>query len=143
MPRNEIAEVVASKIICPTVSTEDSVEVTYSNEVFVNDEYIVNIIPFKNTVFDIEVTLKIDPRYAEADPVKDEIRKALVTAFTSMVHKDYVKENDIYTVIEDLNIAGVTLLGANLIYNGSEVEYISIPKSRIPKLNSVTFSVEQ
>ena len=138
MPRNEIAEVVASKIICPTVSTEDSVEVTYSNEVFVNDEYIV-----KNTVFDIEVTLKIDPRYAEADPVKDEIRKALVTAFTSMVHKDYVKENDIYTVIEDLNIAGVTLLGANLIYNGSEVEYISIPKSRIPKLNSVTFSVEQ
>lgn len=143
MPRNEIAEVVASKIICPTVSTDDSVELTYENDVFVGGEYSINIIPFKETLFDIDVTLKIDTRYAEVDSVEAEIRKALVTAFTSMVHKDYVKENDIYNVIEGLNIAGVTLLGANLMYNGSEVEYISVPLSRIPKLENVTFTVEQ
>ena len=86
--------------------------------------------------------LKIDTRYAEVDPVKDEIRKALVTAFTSMKHKDYVKENDIYAVVNSLNLAGVTLLGANLIYNGSEVEYITVPVSRIPKLENVTFTLE-
>ena len=143
MPRNEIAQVVASKIVCPTVSTNDSVELTYENDVFIGGEYTVNIIPFKETLFDIDVTLKVDTRYAEVDIVKAEIRKALVTAFTSMVHKDYVKENDIYNVIEDLNIAGVTLLGANLIYNGSEVEYISVPLSRLPKLENVTFTVEQ
>lgn len=143
MPRNEIAQVVASKIICPTVSTDDSVELTYENDVFVGGGYSINIIPFKETLFDIDVTLKIDTRYAEADSVEAEIRKALVTAFTSMVHKDYVKENDIYNVIEGLNINGVTLLGANLMYNGSEVEYISVPLSRIPKLENVTFTVEQ
>lgn len=143
MPRNEIAQVVASKIICPTVSTNDSVELTYENDVFISGEYTVNIIPFKETLFDIDVMLKVDTRYAEVDTVKAEIRKALVTAFTSMVHKDYVKENDIYNIIEDLNIAGVTLLGANLMYNGSEVEYIAVPLSRIPKLENVTFTVEQ
>lgn len=143
MPRNEIAQVVASKIICPTVSTNDSIELTYENDVFISGEYTVNIIPFKETLFDIDVVLKVDTRYAEVDTVKAEIRKALVTAFTSMVHKDYVKENDIYNVIEGLNIAGVTLLGANLMYNGSEVEYISVPLSRIPKLENVTFTVEQ
>lgn len=143
MPRNEIAQVVASKIICPTVSTNDSVELTYENDVFIGGEYTVNIIPFKETLFDIDVMLKVDTRYAEVDTVKAEIRKALVTAFTSMVHKDYVKENDIYNVIEGLNIAGVTLLGANLMYNGSEVEYISVPLSRIPKLENITFTVEQ
>ena len=143
MPRNEIAQVVASKIICPTVSTNDSVELTYENDVFISGEYTVNIIPFKETQFDIDVVLKVDTRYAEVDTVKAEIRKALVTAFTSMVHKDYVKENDIYNIIEDLNIAGVTLLGANLMYNGSEVEYIAVPLSRIPKLENVTFTVEQ
>lgn len=142
MPRDEIAEVVASKIICPTVSTQDSVEVTYTNDVFIGGEYMVNIIPFGETQFDIDVVLKIDTRYAEVDSVKAQITSALIKAFTSMVHKDYVKENDIYDVVEDLNIAGVTLLGANLIYNGSEVEYISVPLSRLPKLENVTFTVE-
>lgn len=142
MPRNEIAEIVASKIICPTVSTNDSTELVYENAVFVGGEYTVNIIPFAETLFDIALMLKIDTRYAEVDPVKDEIRKALVTAFTSMKHKDYVKENDIYAVVNSLNLAGVTLLGANLIYNGSEVEYITVPVSRIPKLENVTFTLE-
>jgi hypothetical protein len=142
MARNEIANVVASKIICPTVSTEDSVEVKYVNQAFVNGECIVNLIPFKKAEFSIDITCKINESYAEVDTVKAQVTALLNKYFTSMVHKDYVREEDIYDVFREVAITGFTLLGANLIYNGDEVDYISIPLSRVPELTSVSFTLE-
>lgn len=142
MPRNEIAEVVASRVICPTVETAKSNKLSYLNDVFVSGEYNVNIIPFEEYKFDVEVVLHIDVKYAETDKVKAEIRTALNTALTSMVHRDYIRENDVYDVVNSLNIAGVTLLGANLFYGGTEKEYLEVPISRIPKLDTVTFTLE-
>lgn len=142
MARNEIANVVASKIICPTVATEDSAKVKYINQVFVNGECTVNLIPFKKAEFSINIACKINESYAEADTVKAQVTSLLNKHFTSMVHKDYVREEDIYSVFREVAITGFTLLGANLIYNGAEVDYISIPLSRVPELTSVSFTLE-
>ena len=60
--------------------------------------------------------------------------------FVSEVHVDYVKEDDVYNLIEGLEISGIELLGVNLKYNGNNVNYIEIPETRIPELTQITFT---
>lgn len=142
MPKNEIANIIASHIICPTVVTDDSVELIYENKVFVGDKYKVNIIPFGELLFDVNIILHIDINYVSETTTKAEMTKALNTALIGTVHKDYVKEDDVYTVLNNLNIAGVNVLGVNLIYNEVETEYIIVPSSKVPKIHKINFIME-
>jgi hypothetical protein len=66
----------------------------------------------------------------------------LFNRFVSEVHVDYVKEDDVYNLIEELGISGIELLGVNLKYNGNNVNYIEVPKTRIPELTQVIFTQE-
>ena len=54
-------------------------------------------------------------------------------------HKDYIKEDDAYNIIENLNITGFEVLGIDLVHNGNNVSYISVPTSKIAELKNVTF----
>ena len=57
-------------------------------------------------------------------------------------HQDYIRENDVYNVIETLNITGVNILDVNLVQNGEEVSYIKVPLSRVAELEIVIFKKE-
>ena len=138
--KKEIAEKVCAKIICPTLQTVDSVEVFYENDVFVGGKYGVHLIPFAKTQYDVELIYKINNTYANEYDIQKEIRTALFNTFVSEKHVDYIKEDDFYNAIEALNIAGIDLLGINLKYNNSNVNYIEIPSSRIPELTNVIFT---
>lgn len=140
--RNEIADIVASYILCPTVSTEDSVTVVYENEVMANGTYEVNIIPFKKMLYSVTVQYKLSSKYAEASSVEAEIRSALFRKFSSEAHEDYVKEDSIYNAISALSISGIELLGVDIIYNGQTVNYIDVPASRIPQISDISFIQE-
>lgn len=138
--KNEIAEKVCEKIICPTLKTPDSVEVYYENDVFVGGKYAVNLIPFAKTQYAVELIYKINNIYANEYDIQREIRTALFNTFVSEKHVDYVKEDDFYNTIEALNIVGIELLGVNLKYNENNVSYIEVPSSRIPELTDVIFT---
>ena len=138
--KKEIAEKVCEKIICPTLQTSDSVEVFYENEVFVGGKYGVHLIPFAKTQYAVELIYKINKTYANEYDIQKEIRTALFNTFVSEKHVDYIKEDDIYNAIEALGITGIELLGVNLKYNNSNVNYIEIPLSRIPELTNVIFT---
>lgn len=138
--KKEIAEKVCEKIICPTLQTADSVEVFYENKVFVGGKYGVHLIPFAKTQYAVELVYKINKTYANEYDIQNEIRTALFNTFVSEKHVDYIKEDDIYNAIEALGITGIELLGVNLKYNNSNVNYIEIPESRIPELTNVIFT---
>lgn len=144
--RNEIAEIVASKSIFPTLeseaseNTEASVAVFYRNDVFVNGMYQVNLIPFKRKKYSVNIYYKINSTYADANVIETAIRTALYTAMNKQIHYDYVKENDIYTVIENLEISGIELLNVDIVSGGSVVSYLEVPSSAIPELENVTFN---
>lgn len=138
--KKEIAEKVCEKIICPTLQTADSVEVFYENDVFVGGKYGVHLIPFAKTQYAVELIYKINKTYANEYDIQNEIRTALFNTFVSEKHVDYIKEDDIYNAIEALGITGIELLGVNLKYNNSNVNYIEIPASRIPELTNVIFT---
>lgn len=140
--RNEIAEIIASKIICPTVQTADSVAVTYKNPVFITGEQQYYLTPFKFTEFNVEVIYKINNTYISEYDAKEKIKIALQQNYTTEVHSDYIKEDDIYTLIDNLDISGIELLGVNLYVGGTKVDYVNIPATRIPKLNEISFTKE-
>lgn len=139
-PKNEIAEVIASRILCPTVQTEDSVAVEYDNETFINGKHVFYITPFGKADFAVDVIYKVNALYISQEEAESTIRTALINSFVSEVHKDYVKEDDVYNVIEELNITGVEVLSINLKQNGEAVNYVTVPASKVPHLTEVTFS---
>lgn len=140
--RNEIARKIAERIMFPTLRTESSVRVRYENRVFMSGYFEAYITPFRKLPFSVDVTYRIDSVYASETKVQAEIRTALNNAYVAEVHKDFIKEDDIYNVIEGLDLAGVEVLGVSLKHNGSAVNYIEVPVSRIPELNSVRFISE-
>lgn len=138
--KKEIAEKVCEKIICPTLQTIDSVEVFYENDIFIGGKHGVHLIPFAKTQYAVELIYKINNTYANEYDIQNEIRTALFNTFVSERHVDYIKEDDFYNAIEALDITGIELLGVNLKYNNSNVNYIEIPSSRIPELTNVIFT---
>lgn len=141
-PRNEIAELVASKDIFPTVQTEDSVALHYYNEVFSTGDYQVNIIPFKKFEYKVKLNIKLDMAFISAEEAETQISNTLYSTLNTMVHSDYVKETDIYKVISDMNIAGVEVLNVDLMVGNEVKDFISVPLSRIPELTSITYAYE-
>lgn len=138
--KKEIAEKVCSKIICPTLQTEDSIEIFYENEVFIGGKYAVNLIPFAKTQYEVELIYEINKTYADEYNVQKEIRTFLFNTFVTEKHVDYIKEDDFYNALKNLDLTGVDILSVNLKYNGSIVNYIEIPLSCIPELTNVTFT---
>ena len=141
-PRSEIANIIANKIICPTVQLADSVAVEYENEIFVDGKHTFYITPFATTDFTIDVIYKVNEQFISNYDATEAMRTALYQYYLPEVHKDYVREDDVYNVIEGLNLTGVTVLGVNLKVNGEAVDYVSVPLSRIPKLINVDFTRE-
>lgn len=140
--KEELANKVCEHILCPTVQTEDSKEVKFYSDVFVNGFYPVYFTPFKKTQYQAEVTLKIEGVFVDYYGITKEIRTTLFNTFISEVHTDYVKEEELYNAIKALNLTGVNILGLNLIYNGEKVSFIEVPLTRIPELTDVTFIQE-
>ena len=141
-PRSEIADIIANKIICPTVQTADSIAVDYNSEVFVGGKHTFYITPFSTTDFTVNIMYKIDEQYISDYDAKEKMRTALYQYYLPEVHKDYVREDDVYNILESLNLAGVTILGVNLEVEGTAVDYVTVPISRIPKLTGIVFQKE-
>ena len=141
-PRSEMANVIANKLICPTLQLPDSIALDYESDVFVSGKHTFYINPFSNLDFNVEVIYKVNEQYISNAKARQLIEEGLNKRFISEVHEDYVREDDIYNTIEALNIVGVTMLGVNLYIGEDKVDYINIPVSKIPHLNHVEFTRE-
>lgn len=141
--KRELAEKVCSKILCPTVQTSESVAVPYESDVFTGGGHTVYITPFKKTVFSVDIIYMADSTLVNDYDMRGTVRTAMENHFRGEVHKDYVKEDDIYNFLASLNLTGVDVLGVNLYVEGNQVDYVSVPKTRLPELGNITFSRRQ
>lgn len=132
--RNELAELVASYTVVPTVNDSTAKATYYQNEVFITGEYVVYFIPFRKVNYSVTVHYLFNPLYITESTAEAQIKEALLIQLNTDQHQDYLKESDVYAVLDSLNITGVNILGANLIYEGNQVDYIEIPKSRVASL---------
>ena len=137
--RTEIAEVVAEGAVYPTLETNESIELRYMNDVFANGYYSVYVVPFDTLDYVIEVDCDVDTTYISVEKARAEIKSFLESNFRVRIHKDYVKEEEIYNKLKELNISGINILNIEIKYNNAVVPYISVPPSAIPYLEDVTF----
>lgn len=137
--RSEIAEVVAEGAVYPTLETNESIELRYMNDVFANGYYSVYVVPFDTLDYVIEVDCDVDTTYISIEKARAEIKSFLESNFRVRIHKDYVKEEEIYNKLKELNISGVNILNIEIKYNNAVVPYIAVPPSAIPYLQDVTF----
>lgn len=134
--KNEIAEMVADHIICPTVQTENSVEVKYENPVFAGGKYTVNIIPFEKLQYNLTVIYTVDSEYVSVYEAKLALENGLKNLLNIEWHRDYITEDDIYNAIEEIGYTGLNVLAINLYVDGAMVNYVEVPISKIAELVS-------
>lgn len=137
--RSEIAEVVAEGAIYPTLETNDSIELKYFSDVFASGYYSVFVLPFERLNYVIDVDCDVDTTYISLEKAHSEIEAFLESNFRAQIHKDYVKEEDIYNKLKELNVSGINILNIEIKYNNAVVPYIAVPPSAIPYLQDVTF----
>lgn len=139
-PRNEIAEVVASSNIYPTLETPNAVELSYENASFVSGRYSVFVTEFVKQNYKLTVNCTVDTRYIAVSKARSEISSFLYANFRGHVHKDYIREEEIYNKLKELTLAGVTILNVDIYSGNAQVPYIEVPPSMIPYLQEVTVS---
>lgn len=136
--RNEIAEIVASSSVYPTLNVLGAVKTSFRSDVFVNGEYNVYIIPFTRCNYAASVTIKLDVVTLTLAEAREKIQTYLYNNFRGHVHKDYVKEEDFYSKLKESPIAGLEILNVDFVLGNEAVPYVSVPTSQIPYLTSVT-----
>ena len=144
--RNEIAELVAKYAFYETQADPraEHYTVTYNNEVFANGSYSIQINKFRKVPFIVNIIYKLDKTFTSEKNVESILRSALRRKFTSQVHIDCVREADVYNVIEELNIEGLTVLSVNLTtIQGQPVDYITFPATSLPLLSTINFTVQE
>lgn len=141
-PRTEMAEVIANKIVCPTVQLGDSVPIDYVSDVFIGGKHTFYLTPFREYRFNIKIVYSIDEQYISDYSAQKAIREGLEQYFIPEVHKDYVTVDEVFNTIDNLNLTGITVLSVKLDVNGTEVPYVEVPVSRIPVLAGVSFPEE-
>ena len=141
-PRSEIAGIIANKIICPTVQTEDSVPVEYLSPALINGKQTFYLVPFKKTDFKIELHVKYNELYISEYDMTNTIKTKLMVRFAPEVHTDYVTEEDVYDVLKTINLPSVEVLSVDLKQNNEIVDFVEVPASRIPHLLDVDFTRE-
>lgn len=137
--KNDIAEKVADYIICPTVATENSVEVRYENPVFANGYYAINLIPFAKLNYKVKVIYSVENEYVNVVEVKEKLKKELLIRLTGEQHIDTVREEDIYAIIQEIDHSGLTVLAVNLVLDDSDVDFIEVPVDKIAELIDVEY----
>lgn len=144
--RNEIAELVAKYAFYETQADPraEHYTVTYNNEVFANGSYSIQINKFKKIPFIVNIIYKLEKTFSSEENVESIMRSALKRKFTSQVHIDYVREADVYNVLEELNIEGLTILSVDLKTTyGQPVEYITFPATSLPLLSTVNCTIQE
>lgn len=141
-PRSEMAEIIANKIICPTVQLQDSIAMDYISDVFVGGKHTFYITPFGEFDFKTKIIYRINEQYNSAYDVEEAISRALDDYFNPEIYRGYITEDDVYNIIAGLNLKGVTLLAVNLKVENSFVDYIEVPTTKIAHLAEITFTKE-
>ena len=140
--KDEIAEIVASKGVYPTVQTDADSYAVYQNDVFADGQYKVWITPYRKYDFSVDVAFYADENFISSTQAEEKIRKGLFNAINGNRHIDVITENDIFDYINALNITGVKVLGVNINdpSGSTNKNYITFQKTRIPNLTAVNAS---
>lgn len=137
--KRELAQIIASRIICPTLESADSVALHYESSVFINGYHTVNIIPFSKLQFTMDIAYRVNDEYVNTEDALKTLDTILKDNFASEKRVAIIKEEDVYEVLARNSITGVEILSVILRVGGTAKDYIDVPQSQIAELTSINW----
>jgi hypothetical protein len=139
-PRDEIAAIVASKGIYPTVMVNPAHVLYFNSDIFIGGKYPVYYRPFTFMLYDVELTFNYDPRIIDIEHAKKTIEDSFARFKYANNRVDYITEALFYDLVRSLFIPSLNLLDVTLYVNDIEVPYVDVPSTRIPRLDGIVFT---
>lgn len=138
--RSEIAEIVASHGIYPTLMVDEDNYVSYKSSVFASGDYKVYLADFSKKQFKASVQYKANAEYVSEETVENRMRSALFNGINTNIHSEEITENRLYEIVNSLGIDGVSILNVDLEdTEGNSIPYLSLLATELPELTEVTF----
>jgi hypothetical protein len=139
VPTDEIARLTATRVLYQTHQVSPGQVVWYYSDCYIGGRYAVYYNLHGKADFSLDVTYRFDSSRTKQTQVEKIIKSRLAVYQNAVRHVDIVNEQTIYKLLEDLGLPDVTILDVNVLVDGSEVSYFSIPKTRLPNLTGITF----
>lgn len=141
--RPEIAQLVCEKAIYPTVMVDENSYIDYESPVFATGKHKVYVTDFGTSEYSVRIYYKANATYVSISTVEAQMRTAILNTMNVNVHKDVITDKMIFDVLTTLNLDVVAYLGVELYVNGAVVPYVSVPKSKLPVITSVAFTLQE
>jgi len=141
IPTDEMAKVVCESVIYDTHQVTPDCVVWYHNDLYINGRR-----PVYYRFHDyVDFSLTIDYQYNSGKLKPAQIENSIEELFRPyrnvVTRLDIFGEKEAYKVIEKLNLPDVSILNIDILDSSdSEVSYVRIPKTRLPRLTNITFS---
>ena len=140
-PRDEIASLIASRGVYPTVLVDAGDVLHVYSDVFVDGEYPVYFTTFTDLEYGVTVSYEYNDRLTNTATIEAAVNAALNSFKIATKHTDRITEGEFYDAVRTVTVTSFTLLDITIRNSGGTViPYLSVPAISIPKLTSVLFS---
>jgi hypothetical protein len=143
VPTNEVAKAVVEEVCYQTHQVDPEKVLYYEHPLYVNGKYPVYYTNHGTTDFDVHVVYQYDAQKLKPEQIEYEIKLLLHKYTNADTHTARISEGDIYETLSALRLPNVHILNVSLIVDEAEVPYIIIPRTRIPRLNTITFETPE
>lgn len=145
-PRQEVAELVANYLLCPTAQGAGATELQYEDDVLVTGGYPVYLNPFEDMQYKVHIDYMLDSTYYNPTTVNEKVEFELMRIMSRKRRMAYIREEDIQDAVASLNVEGYTVMNVDLEVYDEDVsdfvpaKYVTVPADKRPVLADVTFT---
>ena len=136
VPSSDMAKVVALHSHYATHMIDADNVVYYENELYLGGKYPVYFRYHDYYGYTVAIEYSYNSKKIKTAQAESGLLALLVAFMSTNTHVDTVTEKDIYDALAVGEISSVTVLNVTLYVDGVEASYVSIPKTKIPKLSS-------
>lgn len=137
---NEVAETVVKYGYYPSTQVDADDYVSFISSVFSGGAYKVFFKSFDFFDYGIVVSYTYDPSLTSNDIVQSAINSLLLKYQYPSRHTSILTEGVFYDEMKAVSIPSFTVLDVNLTVGGTPTSYIQVPKTRYPRLSSITLN---
>ena len=137
---NEVAETVVKYGYYPSTQVDADDYVSFISPVFSGGSYKVFFKNFSFFDYGLVVSYTYDPSLTSDDIVQSAINALLRKYQYPSKHTSMLTEGVFYDELKAVTIPSFTVLDVNLTVGGAPTAYVQVPKTRYPRLSSVTLN---
>lgn len=141
-PTDDLAELVVKKTPFLTHEVFADHVVRYINSVYVNGYIPIFWAPHLSIYYQLVITYQFNSSKMLTSVIEKEFNTLLLPLEYTSVHSDIVKISDIFNVLSEMDLdTSVSILSIVMKdEDGVSINYLSVPKTRLPKLLTVSYT---